>query len=58
VGLAWVLWNQDLSSGWGQLEGKKIEYMRGDKEFRGRVRENGTNEQVTQGDNLPKERRP
>ena len=38
VGLAVVLSNQDLNNGWGQLVRQKIEYMRGDKEFRGRGR--------------------
>ena len=36
VGLALVLWNQDLRNGWGQPARKKTEYMRGGKEFRGR----------------------
>ena len=44
VGLALVLWNQDLSDEWGQLARQKIEHMRGDKESRGRGREKGTNE--------------
>ena len=34
VGLALVLWNQDLSNRWGQSARQKIKYMRGDKEFR------------------------
>ena len=44
MGLALVLWNQDLSKERGQLARQKIEYMRGDEEFRGREREKGTNE--------------
>ena len=44
VGLALVLWNQDLSNERGQLARQKIEYMRGDEEFRRRGREKGTNE--------------
>ena len=35
VGLAWVPWRQDLSNRWGQSARQKIEYMRGDKEFKG-----------------------
>ena len=35
VGLALVLWNQDLSSEREQLARQKIKYMRGEKEFRG-----------------------
>ena len=35
MGLGWVLWNQDLSNGWGQSARQKIEYMRGYKESKG-----------------------
>ena len=35
VGLALVLWNQGLINERGQSARQKIEYMRGDKEFRG-----------------------
>ena len=36
MGLALLLWNQDLRNGWQQSARQKIEYMRGGKEFRGR----------------------
>ena len=36
MGLALLLWNQDLSNGWGQSARQKIEYMRGGKESGGR----------------------
>ena len=38
VGLALVLWNQDLSNERGKLARKKFGYMRGEKIFRGRGR--------------------
>ena len=45
VGLALVLWRQDLSNGWGQLARQKNDIlMQGDKEFRGQDREKGINE--------------
>ena len=44
VGLALVLLNQGLSNGWGRSAREKIQCMRGDKEFKGREREEGMNE--------------
>ena len=44
VELALVVWNQGLSKEQGKSARQKIEYMRGDKEFRGRGREKGTSE--------------
>ena len=44
VGLVLVLWNLGLSNEQGKSARQKIEYMRGDKELRGRGREKGTSE--------------